>query len=153
MIFFTARSLGHLTKAGQLREDNFFSARRCAGKTLRRFGAAEVQIGENMETKVELDKIYMPSDEVVAREIEGEMILVPLAAGIGDLEDELYSLNETGKAVWKALDGRKSLREVADSLAERFDAGRREIEKDVAGLVEELVKRRMVVELKAAIKK
>ena len=99
-----------------------------------------------METKVELDKIYMPSDEVVAREIEGEMILVPLTAGIGDLEDELYSLNETGKAVWKALDGRKSLREVADSLDERFDAGTGEIEEDVAGLVEELVKRRMVVE-------
>ena len=99
-----------------------------------------------METKVKLDKIYMPSDEVVAREIEGEMILVPLTAGIGDLEDELYSLNETGKAVWKALDGRKSLREVADSLDERFDAGTGEIEEDVAGLVEELVKRRMVVE-------
>jgi hypothetical protein len=99
-----------------------------------------------METKVELEKIYKPSEEVVAREIEGLMILVPLTAGIGDLEDELYSLNETGKAVWKALDGQNSLREVADSLAESFDAGLGEIEADVAGLVEELVKRKMVVE-------
>ena len=37
-----------------------------------------------------------PSEDVVAREIEGEFIIVPLAAGIGDMEDELYSLNESG---------------------------------------------------------
>jgi hypothetical protein len=33
---------------------------------------------------------YQPSDEIVAREIEGELIIVPLTAGIGNLEDELY---------------------------------------------------------------
>ena len=51
------------------------------------------------------DGAYAPSDGVVAREIEGEVVIVPLKAGIGDLEDELYSLNETGRGVWRLLNG------------------------------------------------
>ena len=54
-----------------------------------------------MDSKNPLDIIYVPSEDVVAREIEGEMIIVPIASGIGDMEDELYTLNETGKAIWK----------------------------------------------------
>jgi hypothetical protein len=99
--------------------------------------------------KVEMDKVYLPSKEVVAREIEGELILVPLTAGIGDLEDELFTLNETGKAIWKSLDGQRTLGDIAALLSETFEAGQAEIEKDVRGLVEELVKRKLVKELKA----
>ena len=45
--------------------------------------------------------MYVPSEDIVAREIEGELIIVPLAAGIGDMEDELFSLNETGREIWE----------------------------------------------------
>jgi hypothetical protein len=82
----------------------------------------------------------------VAREIEGELIIVPLAAGIGDLEDELYTLNETGKDLWARLDGKRTLREIARGLAEEYEAPPGEIEEDVRGLVAELVRRRMLVE-------
>jgi len=53
-----------------------------------------------MEIQVTMDTICMPSEDVVAREIEGDMIIVPLVAGIGNADDELYTLNETGKAIW-----------------------------------------------------
>ena len=36
-----------------------------------------------------------------------------LAAGIGDMEDELFTLNDSGKAVWKHLDGKSTLGGVA----------------------------------------
>ncbi|OGO34134.1 MAG: hypothetical protein A2Z16_06045 [Chloroflexi bacterium RBG_16_54_18] len=92
------------------------------------------------------DAVYVPSEDIVAREIEGEIIIVPLAAGIGDMEDELYALNETGKAIWKLLDGRKSLEGVIATLSHDFEAEPDEVEGDVLGLVEELLKRRMLVE-------
>jgi hypothetical protein len=92
------------------------------------------------------DAVYVPSEDIVAREIEGEIIIVPLAAGIGDMEDELYALNDTGKAIWKLLDGRESLEGVIANLSHDFDAEPGEIEGDVLGLVEELLKRRMLVE-------
>jgi hypothetical protein len=93
-----------------------------------------------------LEAIYSPSDDVVAREIEGELIIVPLVAGIGDMEDELFTVNETGKAIWRLLDGSRSLGQVVADLAEEYDAQPGEIERDVLGLVAELVRRRMLVE-------
>lgn len=98
-----------------------------------------------MELRVEMEGIYAPSENVVARQIEGELIIVPLVAGIGDMEDELYTMNETGKAVWDRLDGKKKLKEVVEELSEEFEAPPGEIEKDLKGLVAELVRRKIVV--------
>jgi hypothetical protein len=100
-----------------------------------------------MDTEVALDSAYVPSEDVVARDIEDELIIVPLAAGIGDMEDEIYTLNETGRAIWSKLDGKRCLREVAESLRAEFESQPGEIERDVVGLVGELFKRRMVVEV------
>ena len=93
---------------------------------------------------MEMDVVYIPSDEIVAREIEGELIIVPLAAGIGDMDDELFSLNETGREIWSRLDGRRSLADIALVLAQAYDAPVAEIEQDVRGLVAELLKRRIL---------
>ncbi len=98
---------------------------------------------------IRMDAVYGPSDDIVAREIEGELIIVPLVAGIGDLEDELFTMNETGKAIWDRLDGNTTLSEIVDALAEDYDASPGEIERDVRGLVDELVRRRMLVEATA----
>lgn len=95
------------------------------------------------------DAVYAPSEDIVAREIEGELIIIPLVAGIGDMEDELYTLNDTGRAIWSRLDGRIKLSEIIVSLSQEFDAAAGEIEHDVLGLVEELAKRRMLVEVAA----
>lgn len=99
-----------------------------------------------MEVKVCLDSAYVPSKDVVAREIEGELIIVPLVAGIGDIEDELFTLNKTGRSIWKRLDGKRSLKEVVEELSAEFETPAREIERDVLGFVKELLKRRMLVE-------
>lgn len=97
-----------------------------------------------MEQEVAIDDTYIASEDVVAREIESEFILVPLASGIGDMEDEIYTLNETGRAIWERLDGKRSLREVAEDLKAEFEAQSGEIEEDVTGLVEVLLERKMV---------
>jgi hypothetical protein len=96
-----------------------------------------------------LNAVYMPSEDVVAREIEGELIIVPLAAGIGNMEDELYSLNESGVAIWKLLDGKNSLKKISTDLVGEYDASLSEIEQDVLGLVSELLKRKMLVEVES----
>lgn len=98
-----------------------------------------------MEIEVKWDAVYAPSEDIVSRTIEGELIIVPLTAGIGDLEDELFTLNETGKAVWDRLDGKKNLRDVLRELLEEFEAPEGEIEQDLIGLVGELVRRRILV--------
>jgi len=73
------------------------------------------------------------------------LIIVPLVAGIGDMEDELFSLNDTGKDIWRRLDGSATLAGVANALVAEYSAPPDEIERDVIGLVGELVRRKMLV--------
>ncbi len=98
-----------------------------------------------MQAGIELNRAYAVSDDVVAREIEDELIIVPLKAGVGDMEDELYTLNEHGRAIWDRLDGSMSLKEIVRELSSKYESPEGEIERDVIGLVDELLKRRMVV--------
>jgi len=98
-----------------------------------------------VETTITPDSICVPSDDVVSREIEGELIIVPIASGIGDMEDELYTLNETGRAIWQRLDGKRTLRDVAADLAANYSAPPDQITRDVLGLAGELAKRKMLV--------
>lgn len=94
-----------------------------------------------MTAELTLGAVCTPSEDVVAREIEGEIILVPLVAGVGDADEELYTLNETGLAIWQRLDGAATLGQVAASLGEEFDADATEIEADVLGFAAALVER------------
>ena len=97
-----------------------------------------------MDAKVSLDSIYAPSDDVVARLIEGELIIVPLVSGIGDFEDELFTLNETGKAIWDQLNGKRTLVEVVKILSSEYVDRAGEVETDVIGFVQELLRRRII---------
>jgi hypothetical protein len=98
-----------------------------------------------VDLSVNRDAVYKPSDDLVVREIEGQLILVPIGAGIGDMEDELYALNSTARAVWARLDGTTTLASVVDELAREYAAPPDEVDADVVGLVGELLERRMVV--------
>jgi len=91
---------------------------------------------------------YAVSPDVISREIEGELIIIPLVSGMGNLEDELYTLNESGKAIWKMLDGTRNLKTIAEELAAECDAPSGEIEDDVLGLARELLERGMCVEVR-----
>ena len=100
-----------------------------------------------MEAQVTLGAIYTPSEDVVFRDIEGELIIVPLTWGVGGAEDEqdaIFTLNEWGRAVWERLDGQRSLRDVVAELSAEFNATEGEIGTDVLGLVQELARRKMV---------
>ena len=101
--------------------------------------------GEIMATQLNLDAVCACSENVVARTIEGEVVIIPLVAGIGDEEDELYTLNETGQSIWQKLDGHRTLREVAVSLVEIFEGSPGELEADVLGFANELTRRGILV--------
>jgi hypothetical protein len=98
--------------------------------------------------QIEPDARYVASEDVVARQIEDEFLLVPIASGIGDMEDALYTLNETGRQIWQKLDGKKTVNALVDELVEEYDAPREAISKDVCGILAELVKLNMVLKIR-----
>ena len=99
-----------------------------------------------MKAIVDFDAKYVPSEDIIVRERKGELIIVLLVSGIGDMEDEFLTLNETGKAIWDRLDGKRRFKDVMKELLAEFEAPAGEIEGKVIGLVKELLKRRMIVE-------
>jgi hypothetical protein len=94
-----------------------------------------------MDKQVTMEAVCRPSEGVVARDIQGELIIVPIKSGIGSLEDDIFSLNETGRAIWDRLDGKKTLKEIKDELAKDYEASPSEIEKDILGIAEELLQK------------
>ena len=98
-----------------------------------------------MTAEVPLEAICAPSEGIVAREIEGDIVIIPLIAGIGDAEDELYTLNPTGQAIWQKLDGHRTLKDVVAALADEFDVPIPDLERDVLGFVREMIQRGILV--------
>ena len=98
-----------------------------------------------MEARVDLDSKYLPSEDVVARDVHGEFVIIPITSSIGDSDEEIFSLNKFGRAIWEKLDGKTSLKEIVRALALQFEGDTAKIEKDVLGLVDELLKRNIVV--------
>jgi hypothetical protein len=94
-----------------------------------------------------LAQVFGPSQDVAVRRIEGETILIPLVADIGDKEDDLYTLNKTGQAIWERLDGKKSVQDIVDELAALYQAPVETIREDVIGMIQELARRRIIVSL------
>ena len=101
-----------------------------------------------MKTEINLDQIYALSEGIVTREIQGELIIMPITSEVVDLEGAIFTLNETGRAIWGKLDSRKTLKEIVNLLSLEFKASADRIEKDVIGLVKELLKRKLLVEVK-----
>jgi len=100
-----------------------------------------------MEQGIVLTDVLAVSEDVVAREVEGEFLIIPIASGVGDMEDELYSLNECGKAIWDKLDGEKNLDKIKDELVEEYDVAAKEMQDDIVGFVVELLKRKILVKI------
>lgn len=100
-----------------------------------------------MEQGILLNDVLAVSEDVVAREVEGEFLIIPIASGVGDMEDELYSLNECGKVIWDKLDGEKNLDKIKKELVEEYDVAAEEIETDILGFVDELLKRKILVKI------
>ena len=70
---------------------------------------------------------YERDPNVVAREIAGERILVPIRTQSADMA-AIYVLNETGSRIWELLDGQHSIPEIQNILVREYD-----VTLDVAG--------------------
>jgi len=97
-----------------------------------------------MEPKVSLGIIYKQSEDVVARQVHGEFIIIPITSGSGGPDEAIFSLNKFGRIIWDKLSGKRNLKDVVNDLSKEFEAPIEKIEKDVLGLTGELLKRKIV---------
>ena len=82
-------------------------------------------------------KVLKKSDDVVTREIEGKVILMPLYKSSRDL-NYIYTMNETASRAWVLMDGKVSLGYIKAKLIESFDVSEKKIEKELAEFIKDL---------------
>jgi hypothetical protein len=74
---------------------------------------------------------------MVAREVEGEVILVPIRQKAGDLQS-IYSLNEVASFIWQQVDGERTDLEIRDLVVSEFDVSPEQAATDLQELMQQL---------------
>jgi hypothetical protein len=85
------------------------------------------------------------SERFVSRSVGGETFVVPVRAGIADLES-IFTMNEVGTAIWTRIDGTKTVDELARALAAEFDVTEVDAGADVAAFIDLLASKGLVEE-------
>jgi len=98
------------------------------------------------QNKIQHSSIYLPSEKIVARDIEGEMLIIPIEEGLADLNDEMFSLNETGLAIWKRLNKNNTVELICKDIAEEFDATFDEIRDDITAFLNVMLEKNIIFE-------
>jgi hypothetical protein len=80
---------------------------------------------------------YAPLPSIIETDLEHELIL------LDPVSQEMFSLNETGRAIWRALPGR-TVPDVAAELTRHFDVAREEADAEVRALVGRLLEARLI---------
>lgn len=94
-------------------------------------------------------ELYVRSDAVVSRVIAGEMLIVPISKGIGDLAS-IYSLNQVATTIWDAISHPRSKSEIVQTIAREFEAESAQIERDVEKFLVEMESVGLVTEVGVA---
>ena len=90
-----------------------------------------------------LDTVLMPNGDFVFRNIGGETILVPVSAGVSEM-DSLFTLNEVGTVVWKAVEARSSVQEIVSAILDEFEIEPSAAQDDVLEFLDVLIKRDLI---------
>ena len=86
---------------------------------------------------------YLRSSFVVARDVAGEHLLVPVSGAVADMR-RLFSLNDSGMTVWTALADSITEEQLVEILLQKYKAEEGVVRQDVRELLEQLVEQKLV---------
>jgi len=89
------------------------------------------------------NRVYARTDGIIAREIAGEMLLVPVRGRVADMQ-RIFALDPTPQFIWEQLDGEKTLRAVLDAVLEAFDVEEEQAAADLLKFTDELLEAGLV---------
>lgn len=91
-----------------------------------------------------MDEVFKKREEIVAREIAGETILVPIRGRLADMQN-IFSLNPVAEYIWRHLNGVKSVEEISMKILENYDMEKEEVDKDLHEFINDLLKEDLIV--------
>jgi hypothetical protein len=81
--------------------------------------------------------LLVRNSSTVSREIAGETIVVPICAGVGDME-AVYTFNELGGQLWRLLEQSRAPEDLIAWVTENFDVDPDQAGSDVRNFLADL---------------
>jgi hypothetical protein len=76
----------------------------------------------------------------VSRTIAGDVIIVPVRGGVGDL-DAIFTLNSVGATIWKLIDGGTPIERLAAAVSSEYEVDEAAASADVREFVDLLTRK------------
>ncbi len=86
---------------------------------------------------LEPQKLLVRNSATVSREIAGETIVVPICAGVGDME-AVYTFNELGGQLWRLLEQSRAPEDLIAWVTDNFDVHPDQAASDVRNFLADL---------------
>lgn len=86
---------------------------------------------------------YQRNHDVVSRSIEGELIIVPIRSGVGDL-NSLYTLNAVGSVLWDFMDEEHTIGEMVQRICDEFEVTAAQAQQDIEAFLDSLMAEHLV---------
>ncbi len=90
-----------------------------------------------------IDARFIRNHEVVSRKIEGELIIVPIRSGVGDL-NSLYTLNPVGSVLWDFMTEDHSIGEMVQKVCDEFEVSSAQAQQDIETFLDSLVEEKLI---------
>jgi hypothetical protein len=97
----------------------------------------------NSMPAVTSDVRFVRNREVVSRQIDGELIIVPIRRGVGNL-NSLYTLNLVGCVLWEYLGEGHTIPEMVQRVCDEFEVSVGEAQNDIQGFLDSLLEEQLV---------
>ena len=92
---------------------------------------------------------FIRKREVVSRLIGGELVIVPIRCGVGDL-NSLYTLNPVGSVLWDFMQEGRTVPEMIDKVCEEFEVTAEQAQFDIHKFLDSLLEEKLIQEEKVS---
>jgi Coenzyme PQQ synthesis protein D (PqqD) len=86
---------------------------------------------------------YERNRDVVSRQIAGELIIVPIRSGVGDL-NSLYTLNPVGSVLWDFMNEGHTIGEMVQRICDEFEVTAAQAQQDIEAFLDSLLAEKLV---------
>jgi len=89
------------------------------------------------------DGRFVRNRDVVSRQIEGELIIVPVRRGVANM-NSLYTLNPVGSVLWNFMAEDHSIPEMVQRVCDEFEVPAVQARKDIQAFLDSMVEEKLV---------
>jgi hypothetical protein len=86
---------------------------------------------------------FIRNQEVVSRKIDGELIIVPIRSGVGDL-NSLYTLNSVGSVLWDFMTEGHTIPEMVQRICDEFEVTALQAQQDIESFLNSLMEEKLI---------